>query len=214
MDRSGTSLRGTQLGEGHLGRGPNRGDGRCGSSDLPSTRFPRLDHAEGAFMRADAPNNVPTWGRRKEMKRILRFKKRTYVLAGVVAVAAITAVGGYAYWTYHRLRCHGRHVRNKLYCWTHPPCCRLRRANPGGPGSDFMRGLRTNDESIHIPPVTRAMTVVVGPVLDGWSISSSRCNVRADVLGNGASSVQPRHDHQPMEATPTPGESRSRTSTW
>lgn len=33
------------------------------------------------------------------MKRILRFKKRTYVLAGVVAVAAISAVGGYAYFT-------------------------------------------------------------------------------------------------------------------
>jgi hypothetical protein len=38
-------------------------------------------------------------GKEEGMKRILRFKKRTYVLAGVVAVAAISAVGGYAYWT-------------------------------------------------------------------------------------------------------------------
>jgi hypothetical protein len=38
-------------------------------------------------------------GKEEAMKRILRFKKRTWVLAGVAAVAAVTAVGGYAYWT-------------------------------------------------------------------------------------------------------------------
>ena len=34
------------------------------------------------------------------MKRILRFKKRTWVLTGVVAaIAAMASVGAYAYWT-------------------------------------------------------------------------------------------------------------------
>ena len=34
------------------------------------------------------------------MKRITRFKKRTWVLLGVVAViAAMASVGAYAYWT-------------------------------------------------------------------------------------------------------------------
>jgi hypothetical protein len=56
---------------------------------------------EGAAVRAEHRQHIPPTGeRRKGMERITRSRKRTWVLLGVVAVAAaMAAVGAYAYWT-------------------------------------------------------------------------------------------------------------------
>ena len=97
-------------GEGHLGESPNRGEAAAAapaSLHKASTVFRDPTRLEGAVVVCGDTNNTsphgdisPQLGKEEEMKRITRFKKRTWVLLGVVAViAAMASVGAYAYWT-------------------------------------------------------------------------------------------------------------------
>ena len=89
--------------------GTSRGEVLTGGRPLRQLRPPSIWRQRSSVTRpgsrgrlwcGDTNNTSPHMGKGGRMKRITRFKKRTWVLLGVVAViAAMASVGAYAYWT-------------------------------------------------------------------------------------------------------------------
>jgi hypothetical protein len=129
------------------------------------------------------------------MKRITRFKKRTWVLFGVVAViAAMASVGAYAYWTQSGSGTGSATAGTTTAITVYQTSTPSNALYPGGPADNLSGDFKnTNSGSVVISSVTAVVSSVTGGAGDALKPDCTPADF--SIGGSAAGSTVPVGDH-------------------